>query len=52
MMKTGHLIDEGGIGFLSLRDSQFTFEVQACEEAVIQLYHGEAALVPYTEVRS
>lgn len=49
IVKTGHLLT-GGIAFISVKKNTFAFEVQACSDAVIQLYHDDVALPPYTEV--
>ena len=51
IVKTGHLIAEGGIAFVSLKSKQIHFDVQACSNAVIQLYHEDVAVPHYTEVR-
>ena len=50
IIKTGHLIGEGGIAFVSVKKDQIQFDVQACTNAVIQLYHEEFALPHYTTV--
>ena len=51
IVKTVHLITEGGIAFVSLKSKQIHFDAQACSNAVIQLYHEDVAVPYYTEVR-